>query len=271
MNLTKGVSPAELFDQFFGPALFAPGAQALIAFADPLPGERVLDLACGTGTAALHAAQVVGGQGQIVGVDINPGMLAVARARSVERAAQVDWREGDAAKLDFPDNSFDVVLCQQGIQFFPERTQAAAELHRVLRPCGRLCLNLWQALEKHPLYHAMAESEARHLGVPIEQVSGPWQFPDPDALRVLLEQAGFNQIHIEPKTLEAVFPSSDKFVDLTLFAAVAFLPEFDPEDTETFQRLSREVTRDIQPLIDQHREGDQLRFPIHWNFARAVK
>lgn len=108
-------TPAEVLDEFFGPALFTPGAQMLIEDAAPQPGERVLDLACGTGTLVRHVAPLVGPRGSVVGLDINPGMLAVAQARTTLDGTRVEWREGDAAALDLADRSFDLILCQQDV------------------------------------------------------------------------------------------------------------------------------------------------------------
>jgi ubiquinone/menaquinone biosynthesis C-methylase UbiE len=108
---------AEIYEEYLVPAIFEPWARNLLDRAAPRPGERVLDVACGSGIVARLAAEQVGAAGTVVGVDINPGMIAVARKNA--GAAGVEWKEGNATALPLPDGSFDLVTCQQGLQFFP--------------------------------------------------------------------------------------------------------------------------------------------------------
>jgi ubiquinone/menaquinone biosynthesis C-methylase UbiE len=269
MNRQNNESPAELFDNFFGPTLFEPWSEILLEHANLKQGEHVLDLACGTGTVARKAAPMADREGKVVGVDINPGMLEVARTRPVSDGLQIEWQLGDASALDFPDNSFDLVLCQQGLQFFPDRWAALKEIQRILKADGRLALNLWQSLDKHAVFHALAEAEARILNVPTANVSAPFHFPDAAELKALLKAAGYKNIQISAQTLDAVFPSVEAFVELTLFATTAFLPEFDPSDEEGFLQLSQLVSEEIAPVLDQHRSGERLIFPMHWNIGLA--
>jgi SAM-dependent methyltransferase len=273
-NTTLGqhsLTPAETFDQYFGQALFEPWTPVLLEYAAPKSGERTLDLACATGIVARHVAPLVGKTGKVVGLDINPGMLAVACAKPHAAGAPIEWQEGDATALNFPDGSFDLVVCQQGLQFFPERSAAAREMRRVLADGGRVAVSLWQALDHHPVYAALCEAEARHLGVPLSEVATPWSFPDGEALRALLADAGFQRIRVIPRSLEVHFPEAERFVTLTLFAATAFLPEFDWNDEATRSALLDRVSRDVEPVIDRYRDGDGLTFPTHWNIAVADK
>jgi SAM-dependent methyltransferase len=269
--IQQSPSPAEMFDQYFGPALFAPWARVLLEYAQPQPGERVLDLACATGTVARHVAPIVGEGAKVVGIDINPGMLAVARSRPAPESTSIEWREGDATALDLPDDAFDLVLCQQGLQFFPERIQAAHEMYRVLKPGGRVVLNVWQGLEHHPVYEALCKAEARHLGVPLDEIASPWSLPDPQELRAILAEAGFERIEVVSESLEVHFPSPERFVELTLFAAAAFLPEFDWEDESQRASLIESVSAEIAPVLQRYRSGDALSFPTYWNVAISHK
>lgn len=265
------LTPAEAFDQYFGQALFKPWAPVLTEYAAPRPGARVLDLACATGIVARHIAPLVGETGRVVGVDINPGMLAVARAKPAPAGAPIEWREGDATALDLPGGSFDLVVCQQGLQFFPDRSAAAREMRRVLTDGGRVAVSVWQALDRHPVYAALCEAEARHLGVPLAEVATPWSLPDGDDLRALLVDAGFQRVHVVSRSLDVHFPEAERFVTLTLFAATAFLPEFDWNDEASRDMLLNNVSRDIKPVVNQYRDGDGLTFSTHWNIAVADK
>lgn len=121
----------ESYEQHMVPALFAPCAASLVAQAAPQPGERVLDAACGTGIVARLVAPQVGEVGRVIGLDLNPGMLAVARALPPPSGALLTWQEGSLEALPFEDEAFDVVLCQQGLQFCPNRAGAVREMRRV--------------------------------------------------------------------------------------------------------------------------------------------
>jgi ubiquinone/menaquinone biosynthesis C-methylase UbiE len=124
---------AENYERYFVPAIGAPLASDLIDAASLRPGERVLDVACGTGVVTRLAAGHVGAAGNVSGVDINPGMLAVAR-ENAPAASSIEWYEGSAEALPFADATFDVVLCQMGLQFFPDKPKALQEMRRVLTP-----------------------------------------------------------------------------------------------------------------------------------------
>ena len=97
----------------------------------------------------------------MVGVDVNPEMLAIAQAQQEPADAAIAWQEGDAVSLPLSDNAFDLAVCQQGLQFFADRGSALREMHRVLASHGRAVLSVWQSLERHPLYEALIEAEAR--------------------------------------------------------------------------------------------------------------
>jgi ubiquinone/menaquinone biosynthesis C-methylase UbiE len=133
-------------------------------------------LAIGNGT--------VGVAGHVVGVDLNPGMLAVARAQPPARAsAKVEWREGDAKALPCDNTTCDVVFCQQGLQFFPDKAQSLRDMHRVLVPEGRLALSVWRALAYNPYTRALAEVLERHVGADAGSgMQAPCDFGDAQAL-----------------------------------------------------------------------------------------
>ncbi len=135
-------NPAEVYESFFVPAMFAPLATLVLDRVSPRPGERVLDVACGTGIVARRAARLVGDGGRVVGVDPSPAMLAVARSAAVSEDVSVEWQEGTAEALPFPDASFDLAFCQMGLQFFPDKQAGLTELHRVLVPGGRTAVSV---------------------------------------------------------------------------------------------------------------------------------
>jgi ubiquinone/menaquinone biosynthesis C-methylase UbiE len=120
--------------------ILRPWAQLLVDAAAVAKGERVLDLACGTGLVARVAAQRVGPKGHVIGIDLNPAMIGVAQSLP---PADIEWREGSALAIPLPDESVVVVLCQQGLQFFPDKALALREMQRVLVRGGRVALSVW--------------------------------------------------------------------------------------------------------------------------------
>jgi ubiquinone/menaquinone biosynthesis C-methylase UbiE len=264
--------PAELYETFYGPAIFAPLADALLAFADPRPGERVLDLACGTGIVARAAAARVAPDGSVVGVDLNPSMLAVARAAASAAGTTVEWREGDATALELPAGAFDVAVCQQGLQFFSDRLAALRSVRRALAPGGRLALALWQGVEHQPLFAGFAEVEARHLaplGIPHEALLAPFSLGDSAAIRAILEESGFDSIRLAPHTVEAVFPAAG-FARKMETAYAAVVPEF-VEDPAAFEEYVEAVERGTSDVVRRFTEGDVVRIgmPAHLVLARC--
>src|SRR4051794_31519110 len=143
----------------FGHKLMEPWTDDLIRSAHCRDGDRVLDVACGTGIVANHVNAVSGKWCAITGVDLNEGMLNVAR-----RNPQIEWHQGSATSLPFEAGSFEVVLCQQGLQYFPDRSAAMKEMARVLSPGGRLSLNVWGAVDRQPFHSAVIGAAAVFRG-----------------------------------------------------------------------------------------------------------
>jgi ubiquinone/menaquinone biosynthesis C-methylase UbiE len=155
-------TPAEIYEREMVPAIFARWAPDTIELAQVRTGQRVLDVACGTGVVTRLLADRVGPSGRVVGLDLSPVMLAAARARV--RNANVEWREASAQSIPLPDGAFDAVVCQQGLQFFPDKAMALAEMRRVLVPGGRLALAVWRSVEHAPAFQALEQALAHRIG-----------------------------------------------------------------------------------------------------------
>lgn len=206
-------SSAEAYERYLVPLFFAPGAEYLVELAAPVPGERVLDVACGTGIVARRAAPRVGANGTVVGLDLNEGMLEVARKISSEVRPPIEWRQGDATEMPLPDGVFDVVICQQGLQFFPDQPAALREMHRVLVPNGRLALSVLRSIEYNPGYVALAEALRRHIGPDAgAMMSSPFSSLSTEGLRDLLAGAGFRDIRIIIGIGTVRYPSAEEFL-----------------------------------------------------------
>ncbi|MGH7803396.1 MAG: class I SAM-dependent methyltransferase, partial [Candidatus Binatia bacterium] len=184
-------SAAEVYDEFFVPALFQEWAGRVADAARIERGEKVLDVACGTGVLTRTVAERVGASGSAVGLDVNEGMLAVARAKS----PGLEWRQAPAESLPFEDGTFDAVVSQFGLMFFADRIRALREMRRVLRPGGRLAIAVWASLMESPGYAAMAELLRELFGdAAARALHAPFALGEADELRSLFAAAGLGGI-----------------------------------------------------------------------------
>lgn len=204
---------AEAYDRLMVPALFSAWAPQVCRAAGVAAGDAVLDLACGTGVLAREAWRIVNGRGRVCGVDLNPGMLAVARLRRPE----IEWRHGAAEALPFPDASFDVVVSQFGLMFFDDRRRALAELRRVLKSGGRLAVAVWGSLTDNPAYAVEAAIVAAVAGDPAAApIRAPFQLGDAETLVRLFRDAGIEDIDVATMEDTGRFPSVRAMVEADL-------------------------------------------------------
>jgi ubiquinone/menaquinone biosynthesis C-methylase UbiE len=211
-NFGKAYSrnPAANYERYFVPAVGAPLAADLIRIAALGPGERVLDVACGTGIVARLASQQVGDTGTVAGLDVNPGMLAVAGS-ATPPDMRIDWHEASADAMPLPDASFDVVLCQMGLQFMPNANAALREMRRVLVHGGRLALNLPGPAPR--LTVIMGEALARHIGAEAAGfVNHVFSLHDLAQIQSLLSGAGFNDVAVQADIKSLRLPAPADFL-----------------------------------------------------------
>lgn len=263
MNQLQAPNPAEVYQRYFVPAMFMPWAKVLLRCAALKPGERVLDVACGTGVVAREAAPLVGADGRIAALDVNPAMLAVARAQPVPAGAAIDWREGSATALPFPDGGFDVALCQHGLQFFSDRAAAVREMRRVLAPGGRASVMVLQALDSHPVFAALGKSAARHLDMRVEDVMVPFAMADSDALRELFIGAGFARVVVREEPADMSFADPDRFPAMAIVSSAAAVPAFAKLEGPARAEIIATIAREIAPTVQEHRRGDRVCFSMH--------
>lgn len=205
-----GGNVAEAYQQNLVPAMFAPWAPKTVDAAGVQPGERVLDVACGTGVVTRLVAERVGPAGQVTGLDVNAAMLAVARATPAPAGALIDWIEASALEMPIPDGSYDVVLCQQGLQQIPDHLGALREMRRVLTPGGRLAIAVWGPIEQNPGMAALVEALERHVGPEAARNRrGPFALGDGARVQGLIEEAGFRDVQLRTLTVTGRFPSPE--------------------------------------------------------------
>ena len=195
------------YDEYLVPHLFGPWAEALVAGMKAGSGIRALDVACGPGTVARVLARVIGSRGQVAAIDASPSMIAQAQAKNEVSGAPIAYTVGPAVPLPYPDESFSVATCQQGLQFFPDAHAALAEMRRVLVDGGRLALSVWLPLSECAVFNAFGDAlRAADCGELADLLTIPFPHWTGSELADRARRAGFSSVDVEPETRELVFP-----------------------------------------------------------------
>jgi ubiquinone/menaquinone biosynthesis C-methylase UbiE len=211
--LQAQVDAAKAYEALFVPALFEQWVSKVVDAAGVQPGQRVLDVACGTGILTRAVQSRTGPTGYVAGLDPSPGMLAVAS----ELAPSVDWRQGTAESIPFPDRAFDTVVSQFGLMFFLDRQHALREMLRVLTAEGRLVVAVWDALANNPAYAAEVSLLERLAGPgAANAVRAPFVLGDRESLSTMFEDAGAASVAVTTHRGIARFPSIRVMVEADL-------------------------------------------------------
>ncbi len=204
---------ATAYNELHVPALFQQWAPLVLDAVQARTGDRILDVACGTGVLTREAASRVGSDGLAAGLDPNPGMLAVA----MELAPALEWTEGVAEALPYSSESFDAVVSQFGLMFFQNRAAALSEMARVLRPGGRVAVAVWDSLENSEAYPdevALLQKLAGEAAA--SALSAPFVMGDKPELTQLMEAAGFKSVEVATHRGTARFPNIRTMVEADL-------------------------------------------------------
>ncbi len=260
-------SPIEAYQRYMVPTEFAPWSAELLDRVNLRPGDDVLDVACGTGIVALEAAKRVGAEGTVTGLDPNPVMLQAARTLPGAATAPLSWVQGRAEDQPFDDGQFDVVLCQQGIQFFADRPAASREMQRVLRSGGQVGVSVWRGPEHQSVKGALLLALREMFG-PAAAVA--YSFGDPDALRQLFVDAGFNDIRVETVGREMHESSAERMVRMLVIGASAAVPALGTlSEAERDDAIAALMER-IAPEIEAVRVSDGIRYTMEANILVAM-
>lgn len=249
--------------------LFPPMTRSFIAFVEPRPGQRLLDVACGSGAATLEAAGAVGPGGEVLGVDLSPGMLELARGRArAHSGARLEFREMNAERLDLPDAAFDAVVCQLGLMLFARPARALAEMARVARPGGIVSCLVQGEPEKMLFTSLVMRAMIRHA--PELKVPGAptlYAFGPPGALEGALSAAGLKEVVSARVSGTLAFASPREYWKTMTEGAGrtgAMLRKLSPG---TRERIEAEVLEAAAAF----RSGDGLAIPYECAMAKGVK
>jgi len=235
-------SAAEVYDELFPPALFDQWAPRVAEFAGLKAGMSVLDVACGTGVLSLVAADIVGPTGSVVGLDLNAGMLEVAK----RKATHIDWHEAPAEAIPFVNSTFDAVVSQFGLMFFQDKALAIREMMRVLRPDGNLAIAVWDSLENVTGYAGITRLLSRLFGdSSAESLRAPYSLGDTQQLSSLFFDAGVPGVKIETVEGRARFPSIRYWME----ADIRGWTLADVLDDEQFELLVSEAESELSPFV----------------------
>lgn len=271
-NEGRDNTPSEIYEQHLVPAMFEPFARDLIKLCNIKRYERILDVACGTGIVSRLAIDYVNASvGKVVGIDINPIMLNMARRCSTGR--NIEWKEGSALSLPFPDGSFDLVICQQGLQFMPDRNKAVREMNRVLisgsnredkhSSYGRLVLSVWTSIKDSPgfsiLQRLLLDTISNEAATILQL---PHSLSDIKELVSLVRAAGFNKILSKEITKTISFPSVEEFViGYTNGSMLAsYFNDNENVDDISKNKLLNRASSELSPFVNEN--TGILSFPI---------
>jgi ubiquinone/menaquinone biosynthesis C-methylase UbiE len=207
--------------------------------------------------------QRLGNVGHVVGVDLSPDMLAVARAL----APDIDWREGNASSLPLGQGEqFDVVVCQQGLQFFPDQPTAVAQMKRAVAQDGRLALTTWRSDDEIPFLRELRRVAERHLGRIVDQ---RYSFGDATKLEDLLRNAGFHDVRLKTHSCTIRFDDGGSFVRMNSMAFVGMNAAAKVMSDGERKRVLDAIERDSAPVLRSYSHGTELAFKLSTNLATA--
>lgn len=273
-DFVAGRTPAQLYETYLAPGLFMPWAERLVAFLPP--SGHCVDLACGTGAVSRTLADHPN-VSHVDGVDVAPPMVELAdklvRARG--QHDRVTLHRAGAGALPFEDARFDTAYCQQGIQFFPDRLAALAELRRVMRPGAHFAATVWTpARDGNPVFAAFEQVVADQLGNDLVPF-GPFAFGDSAALGYLARDAGFEAVELTREEMEVSLPDARTLVlfDVLFLGRPAedgaLQPVIDPHDGEGDARIEALIAALESATASFRRADGTLRSPMCANVLRA--
>ena len=260
-QLFVATTVTEIYERVLVGPLFRPFAEQLVARVAPTHGDSVIDVACGTGIVARVAREQLGPDARIVGVDVAPAMLAVAR--TVDQT--IDWRQGNATSLPVGvGEQFTVLTCHQGLQFISDKPAAIREMHRVLAPGGRVAIATWCFLDDIPGMLELNAVVERHVG---RIVDSRHSFGDANALKRLLVEAGFTDVQVGTLAHDVRFADGGLFARLNAMAAIGMSDKGKAMSEPERGELAGQIAAESQDAIAKATKNGMFVLPLTTVFA----
>jgi SAM-dependent methyltransferase len=250
---TASTDGMEAYEEALVGPVFAPWGEYLLEALTVTSGERLVDVATGPGTVARLASARLGPAGQVLATDLSAAMLAIAEAKgTVADGSPIEYRLSPAVPLAAPSASFDVACCQHGLQFFPDRQGALAEMRRALRPGGRMGLAVWSAIENCPPFAALRDAIGEVMGLEAAEryARGPWGLHAPRVLADMATAAGFGEVSVDELALPVRFDGGAAQLDRSL-AASGLATEIGALSTDMRVALTAGVADKLRSLTDR--------------------
>jgi ubiquinone/menaquinone biosynthesis C-methylase UbiE len=254
----------EMYEQWLVGPLFRPWAEITLDEVNLGSGERLLDIACGTGIVARTAQKRLGNGASISGIDVSREMLAVAR----KIAPAIDWREGNAAALPLRDGEqFDVIVCQQGLQFFPDKPSAASQMRRAAAPGARVAVSTWRSDDEVPFFRELRRIAERHVGDIVDQRHS---FGDGAPLENLLRDAGFSEVRSKVISRIMRFEPGTWLLRGNAMALVGMSAAGKVMDEQQRKRVVDIIVNESESVRQRYNNGSELAFELSTNLAVAT-
>lgn len=249
----NGTAP-EAYERYIVPAWMGEWAQLLVDSARVNIGNKVLDVACGTGVVIRKAARLIGTDGRVAGLDADKAMLSTAKQfAEQEDIHSIEWYQSDVTSMPFRENEYDIVLCQQGLQFFPDRLAALQEMFRIIIPNGRIAISVWRSLDRCPFLAILADILGKYFGNNLMACFyASCSLFDREEIRDIVSTAGFNKISIRVESRVARYPSLETFLPGYLSVFPFIITKIAEMAEEDHVKMFRDINRSLQVYIDDY-------------------
>ena len=257
----------EAYEKYIVPAFSGAWAKDIVERAALKKGESVIDVACGTGIVTRHVGAYVGRKGRVVGLDINQVMLDKARRISAAAGWDVEWKHGDITRLPFPDGMFDAVLCQQGLQYFPDPHAALMEMRRVLASDGRMVISVWRPIRYSPFYATLHQVLEKYVSADAARtLASAYKLGDLDSIKPIFEAAELKVLRARLVIKQMRCPSLTEF----FYGGMAASP-FAENIMALDDSVRDEMLRTIKRSVSEYMDDDGLAAPMEAYVLTARK